>query len=297
MVTPKLIFIVPYRDREQQKFFFKNYMKYILEDYSPGECEIYFSHQTDNRAFNRGATKNIGFIAMRDKYPQEYKNITYVFNDIDTIPHRKNLFDYQTKPGVIKHFYGFKHALGGFFSIKGGDFERLNGFINNWGWGFEDNALNVRAEKATGITIDRSHFWSIGNNNIIQLFDSVTRSINLKNKDNFLKDNINDGLTTIQHLKYKIDEDMINIETFDTMRPYIEKEVKSYNFFTQGRNNMNKMRGFNERPQQAKPAQAKQIMTPPPPKQITQLSGQKQPIKQPLNTFTSQTGRKMFKMF
>ena len=55
---------------------------------------------------------------MRDKYPQEYKNITFVFNDIDTIPHRKNLFDYETKPGIIKHFYGFKHALGGFFDKR-----------------------------------------------------------------------------------------------------------------------------------------------------------------------------------
>ena len=251
--VPKIVFIVPYRDRVEQMFFFKNYMKYVMEDYVAGDYEIYFSHQTDKREFNRGATKNIGFMAMRDKYPKDYKNITFVFNDIDTIPHKKGMFDYATKPGIIKHFYGFTHALGGFFSIAGGDFERLNGFINNWGWGFEDNALNVRADKATGITIDRSNFWDIGNNNIIQLFDSVTRSINLKNKDNFLKDNINDGLTTLSQLKYKIQGDMINIETFTTMRPYVAKEIKTYNFFTQGRTNMHKMRGLsnNKTPVQA----------------------------------------------
>ena len=297
MTTPKIIFIVPYRDREQQMFFFKNYMKHVLEDYPKGEWEIFFSHQTDKREFNRGATKNIGFLAMCDKYPTDYKNITFVFNDIDTIPHKKGLIDYETQHGVIKHFYGFKHTLGGIFAIKGADFERLNGFINNWGWGFEDNALNIRAEKASGISIDRSQFWNIGDNNIIQLFDSVTRSLNLKNKGNFLKDNINDGLTTIQQLKYKIDDEMINIETFNTMRPYVEKDIKSYNFFTQGRSQMHKMRGFNEKKQQSKPVQAKQNMTPPPPKQMMQLSGQNQPIKQPQNTFTSQTGRKMFKMF
>jgi hypothetical protein len=283
MAPPKIIFVVPYRDREQQMFFFKNYMKYVLEDYAEDECEIYFSHQMDGREFNRGATKNIGFMAMRDKYPNDYKNITFVFNDIDTIPHKKGLFDYETKKGVIKHFYGFRHALGGFFSIKGVDFERLNGFINNWGWGYEDNALNVRADKAIGITIDRSHFWDIGNNNIIQLFDSVTRSLNFKNKDNFLKDNINDGLTTIQGVKYKIQGDMINIETFNTMRPYVEREIKTYNLFTPGRTQMHKMRGFNEK----KPPSplVPQSQRPPPPKSMS--VGFHQNTKQ----------RRMFKMF
>ena len=299
MVTPKIIFIIPYRDREQQMFFFTNYMKYILEDYPEGTCQIYFSHQTDKREFNRGATKNIGFMAMRDMYPTDYKNITFVFNDIDTIPHKKGLINYETQHGVIKHFYGFNHTLGGIFSIKGEDFERLNGFINNWGWGYEDNALNIRAEKASGISIDRSNFWKIGDNNIIQLFDSVARSINFKNKDNFLKDNINDGLTTIQHLKYVINDNMINIELFNTMRPYVATDIKTYNFFSKERSQMNKMRGFNERPRQSNPNPTTQTATPPPPKQIGHLSGQAMQKTQTnrQTTFTSQTGRKMFKMF
>lgn len=289
MVAPKIIFIVPYKDREQQMFFFKNYMKYVLEDYAEGHFEIYFSHQTDEREFNRGATKNIGFMAMRDKYPLDYNDITFVFNDIDTIPHKKGMFDYETKRGVIKHFYGFRHALGGFFSIKGADFERLNGFINNWGWGYEDNALNVRADKAVGITIDRTHFWDIGNNNIIQLFDSVTRSLNLKNKDYFLKDNINDGLTTIQGLKYKIQNDMINIETFNTMRPYVAREIKSYNFFTQSRTHMHKMRGFNEKKVVPPSPLVPLSQRPPGPRSMMQLS------ELPHKPITNR--RNMFKMF
>ena len=61
MNIPKIIFIVPYRNREQQKFFFQNYMKYILEDIPEEKVAVYFAHQADTREFNRGAMKNLGF--------------------------------------------------------------------------------------------------------------------------------------------------------------------------------------------------------------------------------------------
>ena len=84
---PNIIFIVPYRNRHQHKFFFSNYIKSIMDESNLKEkYEVYFSHQCDARTFNRGATKNIGFLAMKEKYPNDYKNITFIFNDIDTIP-------------------------------------------------------------------------------------------------------------------------------------------------------------------------------------------------------------------
>lgn len=62
-IIPKRVFIVPYRNRLQHKFFFSKQMEFILED--DDDYEIYFSHQCDRRHFNRGATRNIGFLAMR----------------------------------------------------------------------------------------------------------------------------------------------------------------------------------------------------------------------------------------
>jgi hypothetical protein len=128
MAAPARIFIVPYRDRVKDKAEFLLHMKTILEDTAVAEpYEIYFAHQYDRRPFNRGAMKNIGFLAMRDKYPADYKNITFIFHDVDTWPSEKGLIDYTTTPGVVRHFYGFRFALGGMFAIKGGDFEKTKG--------------------------------------------------------------------------------------------------------------------------------------------------------------------------
>ena len=92
-LIPKVVFVVPYRNRPQHKFFFSNYLTSVLK--GSLNYEIYFSHQCDARAFNRGATKNIGFLAVKQKYPDDYQNITFVFNDIDTVPF-SNIFDYIT---------------------------------------------------------------------------------------------------------------------------------------------------------------------------------------------------------
>lgn len=207
--VPKVVFIVPYRNRPQHKYFFSNYLKTIMDEkYLNIEYEVYFSHQCDTRAFNRGATKNIGFLAVKSKYPNDYKNITFVFNDIDTIPFA-NIFNYETEQGIVKHFYGFDYALGGIVSINGSDFETINGFPNFWGWGMEDSVLQNRCENK-GITIDRSQFFPIGNPNIIHLFDGVQRIINLKDPWKATHDDGLDGLLTIHKLKYNISSESLN---------------------------------------------------------------------------------------
>jgi chromatin remodeling complex protein RSC6 len=177
-------------------------MSFILE--TDEDYEIYFTHQCDARTFNRGAIKDIGFIAVRNKYPEHYKDITFIFNDVDTIPFTK-IFDYETTHGVVKHYYGFKYALGGIVVMKGSDFEKTNGFPCYWGWGMEDNALQKRCE-AVGLRIDRSVFYNIGSPEILQLFDGISRIISKKDPWRGENDNGVDGLRTISQLKYTVDE-------------------------------------------------------------------------------------------
>lgn len=213
---PKLIFIIPYRDREQHLIFFKRQMKYVLEDLDESDYKVHYVHQCDKRSFNRGALKNIGFLAMRQKYPQHYKSITFVFNDIDTMPYSKNFLNYETTKGNVKHFYGFTFTLGGIVSITGLDFERIHGFPNFWAWGFEDNMLNDRVNRAK-LKVDRSHFFPYLDQNILHLNDGYLKPVN-RTEFNRYASKTNEGWSSIKDLKYTIDEDtgFINVTHFST---------------------------------------------------------------------------------
>ena len=219
--VPQVVFIVPYRNRAQQKYFFSNHLTTIMSNNL--DYEVYFSHQCDQRAFNRGAVKNIGFLAIKKKYPNDYQNITFVFNDIDTVPF-SNIFDFKTESGIIKHFYGFEYALGGILAINGADFEASNGYPNFWGWGMEDRVLQTRCEKI-GLQVDRSQFYPIGDPNIIHLFDGVARIINSNDPIRATNDNGIDGIKTIHKLEYSIDarshNELDNIYVVDSIRIFI----------------------------------------------------------------------------
>jgi hypothetical protein len=223
---PKIVFIVPYRNRHQHKFFFSNYITTIMEDHH--DYEVYFSHQCDARSFNRGGTKNIGFLAIKNKYPNNYKDITFVFNDIDTLPF-STIFDFETVPGIVKHFYGFTYALGGIVAFKGSDFEATNGYPNFWGWGMEDNVLQTRCEKI-GLKIDRSQFFPIGSPNIIHLFDGVSRLINRKDPWRATHDDGIDGIRTIHKLDYDINVDSTN--PLDNIHVVVNDKVFMINILT-----------------------------------------------------------------
>ena len=200
-------------------------MKYILEDLPSSEYEIFFIHQNDNKPFNRGAMKNIGFLAMKAKYPNNYKNISFIFNDIDTLPYKKNLLNYDTELGVVKHYYGFEFALGGIFSIKGADFEKTGGFPNFWGWGLEDNIIQQRILNA-GIKINRDVFFTFLDRNIIHINDNVTK-LHSKQDPYREKNNSSDNFHYIKNLVYTFENEFVQVTNFTSK--YDDKNDTFYN--------------------------------------------------------------------
>lgn len=226
----KVVFLVPYRGRPQQREFFERYMTWILkaEGEAEGEAheEIFFVHQCDTRSFNRGAMKNIGFLAYRAAHPDDYLDVTFVFNDVDTVPY-KRIFEYATTTGTVKHFYGFRYALGGIVAMTGADIERVNGFPNYWGWGHEDTALQTRCLRA-GLSIDRSFFHPIGHPNILHLFDGVHRIINRLDPWREATDDGRDGVSSIHALVYDTEKKEINVRAFETAVPFVPDAHHAY---------------------------------------------------------------------
>ena len=139
-----------------------------------------------------------------------------MFNDIDAMPFDSKTINYETVPGKIKHFYGFKYALGGIFSITAGDFEKTNGFPNVWDWGYEDiifqNRVNLKK-----IPIDYSQFFPFNDGNILQL-KSDNNSLLTRNVQQY---NIprTDGLNSITELNYVINEEtgVVDVNNFHTI--------------------------------------------------------------------------------
>jgi len=234
-MAPSIVFIVPYRSRESEKAQYISIMTPIIQQLN---AEIYFAHQCDNRPFNRGAMRNIGFLAIKEKYPADYTNMTLVFNDVDTYPNQTGYIpNYATEKGTVKHFYGFTYTLGGIFSINASDFELVGGYPNFWAWGYEDNTLNYRCIQHQ-ITIDRSDFVNVLNpqpndDRIVNLKGTPLRELNYGEFQRYRKGQLNnEGLQDIRDLVYDIQQMqtsqnifMVNISNF-TVSTQPQKNIK-----------------------------------------------------------------------
>jgi hypothetical protein len=201
-------------------------MKYLLEDYDPSTYEVIFCLQNNTLPFNRGAMKNCGFLYCKEKYPEQYKDLIYIFNDVDTLPYHKNLITYDLKPNEIKHYYGFDFALGGIVAIRGSDFETINGFPSLWYWGWEDTILYQRALKK-GITINREQFYKFGDTRILHLIHDNERTVSQEVYRQYLGSSVVDGLDTLKEvtMKKNIDMDMLEVDHFACSYDYRDKSI------------------------------------------------------------------------
>ena len=111
---------------------------------------------------------------------------------------------------ILKWIFGLIAAIGGILAIKGVDFERIYGFPNYWGWGFEDNKLQRKWGEVNG-KIDRRQFFSIHHPEIMQIFtgkpwELAKKTINMKNVT-YMEDAASNygGFNTIRNLTYNVE--------------------------------------------------------------------------------------------
>jgi hypothetical protein len=221
------VYIVPYRDRAEHLEFFKTYLPHVDKG---TDYRVLVVQQCDQRPFNRGAMKNIGFIAVKQLYPSTYKEITLIFNDVDIMPYKEGVFYADTAPGVVKHNYGYTTCLSASFAIKAGDFERTNGFPNLWTWGLEDFILQERV-LAAGLTIDRTKFKPVGDRSVLQFFDGMTRSLSTLDVSSTRQKHQRDGLSTVR-ANFSVEPDgMVQVTDFVCLFPpdgrAVEKDIRS----------------------------------------------------------------------
>lgn len=146
--------IVPYREREVNLKIFTDYMeKYFAKDYN---VYILIVEQGNMLLFNRGILANIGIVEAKKLGASSEDCI--IIHDVDLLPF----------PGIDYHrcdkVYSLSHRvqsnkwkplystyLGGVTSMSVGDWEKCNGFDNNFsGYGGEDDDLYRRC-KLSGV--------------------------------------------------------------------------------------------------------------------------------------------------
>lgn len=226
---PTHIFLIPYRNRKAHLEEWIKHMIPYLNDQIGNTYKVYIIHQLDNiKLFNRGALINIGFLILKNKYPNNYKDIKLIVHDVDIYCVEPNIIKYDTKKGVVRHPYcdlrpHLGGILGGICIIYGSDYEKCGGMPNYFGWGGEDVCMARRC-RANNIEIDESNFIHRRTNKAIidhesnisaeQLrINNITDKLNLKKA--FTENNLKPR-NTYNIIDYKI-------ESVDTLNNNIEQ--------------------------------------------------------------------------
>jgi len=187
----KIAIIIPFREnkneniRTTQLSEFTHYMKFFFRksDY----YKIFVIEQSDdNKKFNRGKLLNIGF-----KLAKEFDFDLFIFHDVDLLP-SKDLLPYYTNfinnpihiARVWNRYSNNPSYFGGVVAFNSDDFEKINGFPNNfWGWGGEDDELFLRS-KHNNLLItfpNYGNFTDLENMNIDQKIEFLKKNKHIKN--------------------------------------------------------------------------------------------------------------------
>jgi hypothetical protein len=181
--------IIPHRNRIEHLIKFKSHIDSMKHIQGKNRLDIYVIDQNNADKFNRGFLLNIGYLIAKKHHSYD----RYILHDVDSYPD-EDLFKLYFKfinynihyaSPELGYKYQFNDFLGGVFGITRNDFEKINGFPNNFfGWGGEDDAFYNRIAKQN-INIYRPSKGSY----ILPEHDPPTKSeLNIKKQQNILDD-------------------------------------------------------------------------------------------------------------
>jgi len=179
--------IVPFRDAhsaQQRAAHLRKFVPHVsamLRGCAADFRVIIVEQAADGRKFNRGKLLNAGYRLAREKFDAD----ALVFHDVDLLPSDDlgPAYSDETLPGRPVHiarvwdrYSDNEDYFGGVAAWNAPDFERINGFPNNyWGWGGEDDEMMRRCKTVWG---DDFHMGAPAAGNLIDLEDmDITQKV------------------------------------------------------------------------------------------------------------------------
>ena len=230
--------IIPHRNRIDHLKKFIKHIENMKKIQGENRLDTFIIDQNNADKFNRGFLLNIGYLIAKKNYNYD----RYIFHDVDSYPDEElfklyfNFINYNIHYASpeLGYKYTFDNFLGGVFGSTKEDFEKVNGFPNDFfGWGGEDDAFYNRYAKYD-IKIYRPSKGSY----ILEDHEGPTKSEkNDKKFENILRDLSNyskNGLGQLMDLfiylkKYDINEFISNYEIIDRSDANNSESIQSYN--------------------------------------------------------------------
>lgn len=175
------IIIIPYRNRKEHLDLFIKDVIPLFEKYLK-PFKVVVIEQEEGKLFNRGMLLNIGFNEYKDK------SRFFFTHDVDIYPIEKcikELYTKQEENNIVGIYTSQCNTLGGIIKFTSNNFQKLNGFPNNfWGWGVEDKALQNRVEYMK-IKVNKNILSN--NSNRFDYFN-IKNDVNDRHMDEFFND-------------------------------------------------------------------------------------------------------------
>mmetsp|Transcript_4046 Transcript_4046/g.7659 ORF Transcript_4046/g.7659 Transcript_4046/m.7659 type:complete len:348 (+) Transcript_4046:230-1273(+) len=156
--TISVAIIVPYRDLHPAQNraahlerFHPHMVRFLKQNPRVSDFKVFIIEQSnDGRKFNRGKLLNIGYDIAKNGTPLHFDS--YIFHDVDLLPSddvAQHYGKYPEKPIHIARcwdrYSNNPKYFGGIVSFNASHLREINGYPNNfWGWGGEDDELQLR---------------------------------------------------------------------------------------------------------------------------------------------------------